>query len=102
MDGFSIVMHRHAKNNDFSIDFTIFTKALWMDEPTDKPMDGSTDGQTYPLREMRLPHLKSGKNFNLNLVNFLSISFVVEVMRNDRSEFGPFFGWRPQEGTKSC
>ena len=46
MDGYAIVMHRHAKNNDFSIDFTIFTNALRTDQPTDGPTDRPTDGPT--------------------------------------------------------
>ena len=58
-------MLRHAKNDDFPIDFAIFTKALRTDRPTDRPtdqptdqwtdrpMDGPTDGRTYPLIEMR-------------------------------------------------
>ena len=53
MDGHAIVMHRHAKNNDFSIDFAIFAKALRTDGPTDQPTDRPTDGRTNPLIEMR-------------------------------------------------
>ena len=53
-------MHRHAKNNDFPIDFVIFTKALGADGPTDGPTDGLTDGRTYPIIEMRKSHLKRG------------------------------------------
>ena len=41
MDGHAIYVHRDAKNNDLSMDFAIFTKAL------------RTDGRTYPLIEMR-------------------------------------------------
>ena len=34
------------KNDDFPIDFAIFTKALWTDGPMDQPTDGPTDGPT--------------------------------------------------------
>jgi len=38
MDGHAIYMQKHARNNDFPIDFAIFTKALrtnrWMDIPS--------------------------------------------------------------------
>ena len=44
MDGHAIYMHRHAKNNDFLIDFAIFTKVLRTNGPTDRPTDGPTDG----------------------------------------------------------
>jgi len=61
MDTHAMYVHRHAKNNNFPIDFAIFTKALWTDGPMDQltngPMDqqtnGPTDGRTYPLIEMR-------------------------------------------------
>ena len=53
MDGHAIYMHRHAKNNDFPIDFVIFTKALRTDGPTGQRTDEPTDGRTYPLIEMR-------------------------------------------------
>ena len=46
MDGHAIYMHGHAKNDDFPIDFAIFTKALPTDRPTDGPMDQPTDGHT--------------------------------------------------------
>ena len=39
-------VHRHAKNNDFPIDFTIFTKALRTDGPTDQRTNGPTDRRT--------------------------------------------------------
>ena len=57
MDRHTIYVHRHAKNDDFPIDFAIFTKALRTDRPTDGWMDGPTDGpnngQTNPLIQMR-------------------------------------------------
>ena len=43
MDGHAIYMHGHAKNDDFPIDFAIFTKAL----PTDGPTDQQTDIPSY-------------------------------------------------------
>ena len=46
MDGHTIYIHRQAKNNDFPIDFAIFTKALRTDIPTDGPTDRRTDGPT--------------------------------------------------------
>ena len=36
----------HAKNDDFPIDFVIFTKALPTDQPTDPPTDGPMDQRT--------------------------------------------------------
>ena len=41
MDGHAIYMHGHAKNDDFPIDFAIFTKAL----PTDQRNNGPTNQQ---------------------------------------------------------
>ena len=49
MDGHAIYMHRDAKNNDFPIDFAIFTIVL----RTDPRINQQTDGLTYPLVEMR-------------------------------------------------
>ena len=46
MDEHAIYMHGHAKNDDFPIDFAIFTKALRTDRRTDGPTDGPTDGHT--------------------------------------------------------
>ena len=46
MDGYALYVHKHAKNNHFPIDFAIFTKALWMDGPTDGRTDGRTDRRT--------------------------------------------------------
>ena len=43
MDGHAIYVHGHAKNDDFPIDFAIFTKAL----PTDQRTDGRTDIPSY-------------------------------------------------------
>jgi len=46
MDGHEIYLRRHAKGNDFPVDFAIFTKALqtnrWIDRPTGRPTDGHT------------------------------------------------------------
>ena len=53
MDGQAIYVHGHAKNDDFPIDFAIFTKALPTDQPTDRRTNRRTDGRTYPLIEMR-------------------------------------------------
>ena len=53
MDGHVIYVHRLAKNYDFLMDLTIFTKALPTDGPTDGPTKGPTNGRTYPLIEMR-------------------------------------------------
>ena len=39
MDIHAIYVHRHGKNDNFSIDFVIFTKALRTDRPTDRPTD---------------------------------------------------------------
>ena len=50
MDGHATYMLRHAKNDDFPIDFAIFTKALPTDRPTDQRTGGRTDGRTYPLK----------------------------------------------------
>ena len=36
------------KNDDFPIDFAIFTKALRTDRPTDRPTDGPTNRQSHP------------------------------------------------------
>ena len=46
MDRHAIYVHRHAKNDDFPIDFAIFTKALPTDQPTDQRTNGPTDGPT--------------------------------------------------------
>ena len=63
MDGHATYMRRHAKNDDFPIDFLIFTKALPTDRRTDGPTDGPIDGRTHPLIESWLTtknrHLKS-------------------------------------------
>ena len=40
-------MDGHAKNNEFSIDFAIFTKALWTDQQTDQQMDQQMDIPSY-------------------------------------------------------
>ena len=53
MDGYLIYEHVHAKNDDFPINFAVFTKALRTNGPTDRRTDGPTDGRTYPLIEMR-------------------------------------------------
>ena len=45
MNGWSCNIH--AKNDDFPIDFAIFTKALPTDGPTDRPTDGRTDIPSY-------------------------------------------------------
>ena len=59
MDGHAIYIHRHAKNNDFPIDYAIFTKALWTDQPTDGPMDKPTDQPTdKPSHRNAWTHLK--------------------------------------------
>ena len=42
----AIYMHRDSQNNDFSMDFAIFTKALRTNGPTERRTDGLTDGQT--------------------------------------------------------
>ena len=47
MDGHATYMLRHAKNDDFPIDITIFTKALPTDGPTDRPTDRRTDIPSY-------------------------------------------------------
>ena len=39
MDRHAIYVHRHAKNNDFPVDFAIFTKALRTNGPTDRRTD---------------------------------------------------------------
>ena len=52
MNGHAIYVHRDAKNNDFPMDFAIFTKALRTDPRTDGPTNGPTNGRTYPLIEM--------------------------------------------------
>ena len=54
MDGHAIYVHRHAKNNDFPMDFAIFTKAIQINQPT----DGPTKGWIILLIEMQKPHLK--------------------------------------------
>ena len=46
MDGHAIYMHRYAKNNDFPIDFAIFTEVLRTDGPTDQRTNGPTDQRT--------------------------------------------------------
>ena len=46
MDGHAIYMHGHAKNDDFPIDFAIFTKALPTDRRTNRRTDGPTDRPT--------------------------------------------------------
>ena len=55
MDGHTIYVQRRAKNNDFSIDIAIFTKALPADGPTDGPTNQwtnrLTEGRTHPLIE---------------------------------------------------
>ena len=43
MDGHATYM---LKNDNFPIDFAIFTKALPTDRRTDGPTDGPTDGHT--------------------------------------------------------
>jgi len=47
MDGHAIYVHGHAKNDDFPIDFAIFTKALPTDRPTDRQTDRRTDIPSY-------------------------------------------------------
>ena len=47
MDRRATIMLRHAKNDDFSIDFAIFTKALPTDRQTDQPTDQRTDKPSY-------------------------------------------------------
>ena len=68
MDGHAIVMHRHAKNNDFSIDFAIFTKAIRSDGPTDQ----QTDTPSY-----KDAIAASKKMKKQNLVNW--VVFLVDV-----------------------
>ena len=46
MDRHAIYVHRHAKNDDFPIDFAIFTKALPTDGQTDRIMGGQTNEWT--------------------------------------------------------
>ena len=46
MNGHAIYVHRHAQNNDFSIDIAIFTKALRTNGPTDGPTDRPADRRT--------------------------------------------------------
>ena len=41
-----------SENDDFLTDFSIFTKALWTDAPSDQCTNGLMDQQTYPLIEM--------------------------------------------------
>ena len=47
MDGYATYVLRHAKNEDFSIDFAIFTKALRTDGPTNAPIDRRTEKPSY-------------------------------------------------------
>ena len=57
INGWIVDAHRHEKNNDFSLDFAIFTNALLTDGPTNGPtdrlMDQPTVGRTYSLIEVR-------------------------------------------------
>ena len=46
MDRHAIYVYRNATNDDFPIDFAIFTKALRTDGPTDQPTDRPTDQRT--------------------------------------------------------
>ena len=46
MHGHAIYVHGHARNDDFPIDFALFTKALRTNGPTDGPTDQPTDGHT--------------------------------------------------------
>ena len=52
MDGHAIYVHGHAKNDDFSIDFAIFTKALPTDRRTNGPTDQRTDGPTDQRKDI--------------------------------------------------
>ena len=47
MDRHAIYVYRNATNDDFSIDFAIFTKALKTNRPTERPTDGRTDIPSY-------------------------------------------------------
>ena len=47
MDGHAIYIHGHAKNDDFPIDFAIFTKALRTDQRTNGPTDQRMDKPSY-------------------------------------------------------
>ena len=47
MDRHAIYVHRHAKNDDFSMDFAIFTKALRTDGPTNQPTNQPTDTPSH-------------------------------------------------------
>ena len=47
MDKHAIYLHRHAINNDFSINFAIFTKALRTNRRTNRQTDRRTDIPSY-------------------------------------------------------
>ena len=51
MDGHLIYMHIHAKNNDFPIDFAIFTTWLQRYGRTDGQTDGQKNGQTHRIMD---------------------------------------------------
>ena len=63
-------MHIQAKNNDFSIDFAIFTKALPTDRPTDRRTNGPTDRRTdIPSYRDAIAASKNWKNSLHSLVS---------------------------------
>ena len=64
MDGHATYMLRHAKNDDFPIDFANFTKALRTDGPTDRPTDGPTNQWTD------IPSYRDAIAASKNLYNF--------------------------------
>ena len=47
MDRHAIYVYRNATNNDFPIDFAIFTNALRTNQRTDGPTDQQTDIPSY-------------------------------------------------------
>ena len=63
-----------AKNDDFPIDFAIFTKALRTDGPTAGPTDRQTDGRTdtlsyrivaHDLKKKSHPVMQESQNNNI-------------------------------------
>ena len=67
MDGHTIYIHRHAKNNDFPIDFAIFTKALRTDGPTDGPTDRRTDIPSYKDAIAASKKVDSSKEYKMGI-----------------------------------
>ena len=57
MDRHAIYLHGHAKNDDFPINFAIFTKALPTDGPTDRRTNGLTDQQTNQEMDRQMDQL---------------------------------------------